>query len=200
MLSTIGRSAVRRVAGGATLSTNRALQIIFQRQRVNSNEHPENPLSGSQPSFALHRAYATAATDSKKPTKTASARATKTKAKTAVKANAKPKVKKTAKKALKKKPVKKVVAKKKPVKKAKKVPTEEEKAKAQVKELKLKALVPPKKKSPAAWSVFLGEYVKGTSGVGSTSKLADVTREASIAFKGLNAEQLQVQHLICFLW
>ncbi|KAF8867296.1 hypothetical protein BDZ45DRAFT_667259 [Acephala macrosclerotiorum] len=164
MLSAIGRSAVKRIVAGGPQSTNRAFQTIWQLQRVALSQQADNDASQSYPWLQSKRSYATATkatqTTKSKSSTTAKPKAKKAPAKTAVK---KP-VKKAAKKpvkmgrpALKKKPVKKPV-------RAKKVLTEAQKERALIKELKAKALTPPKLKPYTAWTLFAGTELTNTPG------------------------------------
>lgn len=176
MLSTIGRAAIRRIGGGGvSTSTNRAFQSLWSLQRADYIQKPET---------ALHRCYATATKTVTKP---------KPKAKTATK-TAKPKA---AKKVVKKKkpaPKKKKVAlKKKPAVKPKKKPvplTEEQKLRAEIRELKVKALLAeePKALPLTAWNVLLTEESK-LGGLSASVRMPAIAAK----YKALSPEELEVR-------
>ncbi|CZR61082.1 uncharacterized protein PAC_10978 [Phialocephala subalpina] len=171
MLSAIGRAAVKRVVAGGPQSTNRTFQTIWQLQRVALSQRADNDASQSHPWLQSKRSYVTASkatkTTKSKSSTTAKPRAKKGPAKKVVKKPLKRAAKKTVKRgrpALKKKPVKKPV-------KAKKILTEEQKKKlavkqerALIKELKIKALTPPKQKPRTAWSIFVSKELANTAG------------------------------------
>lgn len=184
MLSTIGRAAVRRVGGGASQSTNRALCCSLLRLHgVDASQNSINPSAQRQFTIALRRAYATATKDVAKP-----------KAKSAVKAKAKPKsaAKKPAKKPVKKK-VKKTKAKAKPkpkIKKAVKKPlTDEQKLRLDIKKLKETALLAgqPKSAPISAWQVVLKE-----GGDKISSKISERAKSAAEVYKALSPSELEV--------
>ncbi len=181
MLSAIGRAAIRRVGGGAWQSTNRTLQSIWHLQRVDAPQIANNASTRSRLFFSLQRPYVTT-------TKAASKTRAKSTAKQ-TKATPKKPVKKAAKKkkAVAKKPKPKV---KKPVKK---ILTDEQKLKAQVKELKAKALLSsPKLKPSTAWSVLLSEHM-ATQGSGGRSNVGATSKEASAKYKSLSPQELEVR-------
>lgn len=180
MLSTIERAAIRRVVAGGTQSTNRAFQSIWHLQHVATSHIPR---SGS-----VGRSYATATKAAPKPKTT---KPTTTKSKTAKpKAAANKVAKKPAKKVARKKAVKK--AKPKTRKPVKKILTEEQAKKVAVKDLKAKALSPPKQKPSTAWSVLVSEYVKEHAAAGSGSGM----KEASSKYKILSPTELEVNRYI----
>jgi hypothetical protein len=86
---------------------------------------------------------------------------------------------------------KKVVAKPKPkAKPKKKVITEEQKQKAELKALKVTALTPPKGKPATAWAVLLTDMMKNhTSG---DKRVASASAEAAAKYKSLTTEELEV--------
>lgn len=127
----------------------------------------------------LRRFYATAVKATKPKTKASSAAKTKTMPKTKKAAP-----KKSVKKAVKKKPKKKVAKKPK-----KKVLTEEQKKRAAVRALKVTALTPPTHKPNSAWLVFLSKLVKDNK----SSPLSGIAKEASISFKAITTEELEVR-------
>ena len=183
MLSSIGRAAIRRVGAGASQSsTTRVFQSGWCLQRVYTSKNADNASVHLQFSLALQRAYATAT----KAIQTSKGRPKGSKAK--------PKTRGAASKKVAKKPVKKKAAKKtapkpkrKPAKKV--VITEAQKAKEEVKKLKLIALTPPKALPKTAWSILLQEMIPK----GSTGSLATLSKEAAARYKTLTAEELEVK-------
>jgi hypothetical protein len=180
MLSSIGRAAIRRVVARGNQSTKQGLQTALYLKRVDRIQSTASNSPRYLSSFALRRTYAT--TTKTKTTPASEAKAAKKPAKKAVK-----------KTITKKKVVKKVKAKPKAkVKKAKKelTPEQKEKAKekAEKKLLKEKALEIPKPKPATAWTVFLAEFLKGST-LSPQSKMT----EGSAKFKALSPEQLEVR-------
>jgi hypothetical protein len=109
----------------------------------------------------------------------------------AKKPTAKPKAKKAApKKAAKKKVVKK--AKPKKVLKKKKVLTEEEKAKLELRKLKIAALSPPKDKPSSAWAVLLAETHAASEVKGGKNGLGDIATASAVKYKSLAPAELEV--------
>lgn len=180
MLSSIGRAAIRRVGAGASHpSTNRVLQSLRHLQRVDKSNNVASNSALYQFFTSFRRSYAT------------TTQATKPKTKTSVTAKAKPKTKTAApKKPVKKAVKKKAVAKPKPkAKPKKKVLTDEQKQKAELKALKATALTPPKGKPSTAWMVVLSEMMKKAAATpgGTTS----VAKEAAARYKSLTTEELE---------
>lgn len=138
MLSSIGRSAIRRVVAGASQpSTTRVFQSVWHLQAAGVSKSTDNALSHTQVSFEFRRFLATA-TKAPRASKTSAESKPKTSVKKAKdKAAAKPKTKGRPKK--------------------KKVVTPEEKAKREVQKLKALVLSPPKLKPTSAWKVLFSE-------------------------------------------
>lgn len=175
MLSTIGRAAIRRIGGGSASTTNRALQSLWTLQRA---DHAQSQTP---------RCYATATKTVAKPK--AKKATTTTKAKTVSKAKPAAKKKAVVKKKLAPKK-KKVVLKKKPAVKKKKVPaTEEQKAKAELKVLKAKALLDeePSGLPTTAWLVMSSDALKAKEATVQSGMPA-----LSAKYKGLSASELEV--------
>ncbi|KUJ20616.1 uncharacterized protein LY89DRAFT_666276 [Mollisia scopiformis] len=184
MLSIIGRAAVKRVVAGGPQSTNRALQSIWQLQRVPVPESADNAPSRSQVLFLYKRSYATTTV-----TKARAARSPRstTTAKPKTKAAPKKAVKKPAKKPAKKaKPALRKA--KKPVKKPvkRKVLTEKQKELAVIKDLRAKALSIPTMKPPSAWQVFTADQSK-TSGAPLTERMSAFGQQ----YKSLSPAELE---------
>jgi len=175
MLSTIGRAAVRRVVARSPQSTNRAFQSIWHLHHVGASQNPSNTSTRPNVPSSIARSFATATKAAPK-TKTTKATTTKPK-KTATKKA----VKKPTKKKATPKPKPKV---RKPVKK---VLTEEQKQKVVLKELKAKALSPPKKKPQNAWTVLASQYAKENGPNMSSGGM----KEAAAKYKSLSPEQLE---------
>ena len=181
MLSTIGRAAVRRVVGRGSQSTNSALRSLWHLQYVGTFPDPKSNSTVAKFSFSLGRDYATATRTAAKP------RTTTTKTAKPKKAAAKKAVKKPVKKiAKKKKVVKKLKAK--PKGRPKKILTPEEAQKATVKELKVKALSPPKPLSQTAWTVLASEWAKANPSAKPSPFLG-----ASAKYKSLSPAELEVR-------
>jgi hypothetical protein len=183
MLSTIGRSAIRRIGGGASISTNRALQGLWQLHRAEYISAPDNTVAQPHSWLKLARSYATATKAAAKP------KTTKAKTTTKSKTTTKPK----AKKAAKAKPVKKKkAAPKKAVKKPKVELTDEQKTRAEVKQLKVKALLAeePKGLPNSAWQVFLTRHVRADSD--DKVSLLEHAKSASTQYKNLSPSELAV--------
>lgn len=177
MLSSIGRAAIRRVGAGAShQSTNRVLQSLWHLQRIDKSNNVDLTSTLLQFSFSVRRPYATTTQATKPKTKTSTAKA-------------KPKTQKAV---LKKAVKKKAAAKPKPkAKPKKKVLTDEQKQKAELKALKATALTPPKGKPATAWTVLLSEMMKkGSVPPGGTTSVA---KEAAARYKSLTAEELEVR-------
>jgi hypothetical protein len=105
-------------------------------------------------------------------------------------------VKKTVKKTATRKKAK-AKAKKKPVKK-KKVLTVEQKetrrlkaAREEIKELKLKALDPPKAKSTNVWSIYVAEHLRGTKTAGTPA-----LGELAVRYKQLSPADIEVNGIL----
>lgn len=180
MLSTIGRSAIRRIGGGASISTNRALQSLWQLHRAEYISATANTTAQPLSWLKIARTYATATKAAAKP-KT-------TKAKSTTKSTTKPK----AKKAAKKKPVKKKkAAPKKAVKKPKVTLTEEQKARAEIKQLKVKALVAeePAGLPNSTWVVFLTREIRNNASKGSATERSS---SAAAQYRNLSPSELAV--------
>jgi hypothetical protein len=179
MLSNIGRAAIRRVGAGGNQSTARIFQSAWNLQRGDTSKNADNASIHPQLLFSLRRSYAAA---------TKATQTTRGQPKTA--ATAKPKTKKAV-----KKPVKKATKKPKgrPVKK---VVTEEQKGKADLKKLKLTALTLPKGLPSSAWKVLLQETIpKGT-----TTPFVTLSKEAAVKYKSLTPEELEVSRQSSILW
>ncbi len=177
------------VAGGQQ-STNRAFQCTLHLRRVEKSDR-----TIPAPEFVLftRRSYATTTATKDPAKKTATAKKTST---------AKPKTKKAAttkavKKSAKKKKVAKA-AKPKPKKKpVKKVLTDNQKsalaakiARANLKELKEKALSAPKSQPASVWQIILREHTK-TKAAELGTPVSDNTKTASAVYKSLTPEQLE---------
>ena len=184
MLSSIGRAAIRRGGVGARFaSTNRALQSIWCLQRVNVSRGANEPNTKFQLAILFPRSYATA-------TKTVTKSGPKAKAKTIKAAKAKPKtkVKKPVKKPVKKKVVKPKA--KKPKKPAKKVRTDDQKKRAQIKKLKERALSPPPKKADDPWKLFLQQELAQRRGSG--EPVSNVSKNAGAKYRALSPQEREV--------
>jgi hypothetical protein len=144
MLSSIGRSAIRRVVAGASQpSTTRVFQSVWHLQGAGASKSTDNALSHTQVSFEFRR-FLAAATKATRASKTSAESKPKTPVKKAKdKVAAKPKTKGKPK------------AKGRP--KKKKIVTPEEKAKQEVRKLKALVLTPPKLKPTSAWKVLFSE-------------------------------------------
>lgn len=181
MLSSIGRSAVRRVVARRPQSTNKSLQSIWHFQRVDTHSSSAH----SRRSVSAQRSYATATKVATKP------KAKKTTA-------AKPKTKKTTKTtpatAVKKPITKKKVVAKKPKPKAKKpvkkVLTEEQKSRADLKALKEAALSPPTKKPDTVWQAVLTETTRAD---GTGGDVALKSKSAAARYKSLSPAEIEVR-------
>ena len=177
MLSSIGRAAVRKVVAEAPQSTNRAFQSIWHLQRVKRLQNVDNASAHPRLGFSFRRSYVTATKAAPKKKSTAKQGAAKPKAKKAA-------PKKVVKKAVKKKVVKKT----KP--KAKKVLTEQQKTRADVKKLKETALATPKRLPSTAWSVVLDEATRGSAG--GPSSIGSAATTAAAKYKALTPAELEV--------
>jgi outer membrane biosynthesis protein TonB len=191
MFSNVGREAIRRVVAGGQQSTNRAFQCTFHLRRVEKSDR-----TIPAPKFALYirRSYATTTATKDSAKKTATAKKTST---------AKPKAKKAATTKAVKKPAKKKkrvakAAKPKPKKKpVKKVLTDNQKsalaakiARANLKELKEKALSAPKSQPASVWQIILREHTKKKAAELGTP-VSDNTKTASVVYKSLTPEQIE---------
>jgi hypothetical protein len=201
MLSSIGRTAIRRIgAGQFHASSVRVGEWTWRVQRVCnalSSYDATEVHSGPDTRFAhsLRRSYSTASTATPKlSTKkdTAGKPSTRKSSRgTAKKATAKPKAK----------PKKKVAAK--PKARVKKVLTEaqkaklaETKAKLELKALKATALLSPPKELPSsAWAVLVSEQMKEKSGQ-SFPGLANSIVDISIRYKNLDPSEREVRMII----
>lgn len=193
MLSTVSRAAIRRVTGG---STGRAQRVIVNNLARIDGAQPR--IGGrALPILTLStRSYASAAAKPAKTATTAAASAGTKTGKTASKAG-RPKGTTTTKKAKAAPKAKKPKKKAAPVVKKKKVLTDEQKArlqvrkdKAKIKELKSLILVPPKRGPDTAWMVLMTETMRGNTGSGSSAKetLTASMRESSEKFKSMDAQ------------
>ena len=183
-----------------------ALHNVFQSQHYSAfaSEHELGTL-------VLRRTYAQRAVSRPKAhTGRTSAAARKAPTTSKTKAAKKPAPKKTTPKAVPKakskakprikpkpKPAKKKRAKAKPkpkpkVKKPKKVLTDAQKLALKKRQLKETALKPPVGVAHSAWTVFVQEKVKSTDLTGGKGNLANLARGASLEYKQLTPEQVEV--------
>ena len=183
----LGTSNIERVA---------ALHHVFQPQHIF-----DLALKNSLITPISHRTYAdkpvsrpkahtgrTTTTGRKAPTTSKTKAAKKPASKTDA-AKAKPKAKSRAKPRIKSKP--------KPAKKAKakpkrKVLTEAQKDAAAIKRLKVAALQPLHGVPSTAWTVFLAEASKGSTGVKGSNNLGSRAKQASAEYKNLSPDRLEV--------
>lgn len=184
MLSSIGRAALRRVAGAT--STNRTAQGIWHVQRPHVVEGEIYHSFTSNICLFSPRNYATATKVATKPTvKTTKTKTTTTKVKTPAKKDSKTPVKKPAVKK-EKKVVAKKKAKPKPKKIVKKVLTDDQKKLKQLRELRAVALTTPKALPDSPFQLVQRELtVKGTK-VSTTSPIV------AAKYKSLSSAELEV--------
>ncbi|TVY46107.1 Non-histone chromosomal protein [Lachnellula subtilissima] len=184
MLSSIGRAALQRGGAGARyVSTHRAAFSIWSLQRVNASRGANGSNTKSELAISIPRFYATATKTATKP-KTTVTKTTKT-TKTA-----KTKPRTTAKKSVKK-PVKKVAKPKakKPKKPTKKVLTEDQQHRVDVKSLKERALSPPTGGANTAWSIVFQQEVKQNGGGPGPSGVANSAKTAAAKYKALSPQE-----------
>jgi outer membrane biosynthesis protein TonB len=176
--SLLSRNALSLPAARALSRAYRAVLSEYRRSYATS-------AGATKPTTRVKKDVKQAA--AKKPLKAAGP-TKKTAKKTARKPAKKPAAKKSA--AKKAKPKKKVAAKPKP--KPKKVLTPEEKTRAEIRDLKLKALRIPVTQTPSsAWTVFAAEALAGQTGIGvAKTKLKD----AGAKFKELTPAEKEASH------
>jgi ATPase subunit of ABC transporter with duplicated ATPase domains len=142
----------------------------------------------SRPKGSTKKTSTPAEAKQKRATKTGSAKKTSTAKKTATAKKASTKTKKSEKKPankLAKKPAKK------PARKPKRVLTDEEKTKLEIRNLRKKALLreQPKMLPDKAWNVYIAQRLKV---VGRSEGLAAVMPQLSTEFKALSSDEVQV--------